>query len=86
MSVLRPARRSPAAGAALAGLMLALLLVFASASHDPVSANNETQQDGHHKGVSKKVFPVLSFNYDYVRTPMEILIWILLALLMKLGE
>ncbi|XP_062266121.1 Na(+)/H(+) exchanger beta-like [Platichthys flesus] len=33
----------------------------------------------------KKAFPVLSFNYEHVRKPFEISLWILLALLMKLG-
>uniref|UniRef100_A0AAQ4R1B8 Sodium/hydrogen exchanger n=1 Tax=Gasterosteus aculeatus aculeatus TaxID=481459 RepID=A0AAQ4R1B8_GASAC len=31
------------------------------------------------------VFPVLALNYDHVRKPFEIALWILLALLMKLG-
>ncbi|KAL1258611.1 hypothetical protein QQF64_009188, partial [Cirrhinus molitorella] len=34
---------------------------------------------------SKKPFPVLSFDYDHVRTPFEISLWVLLASLMKLG-
>lgn len=75
--------------------MCVLLLVFlsvASASRDVVSGNNETwrnpPEDSHHLTNStahKKAFPVLSFNYDHVRKPFEISLWILLALLMKLG-
>uniref|UniRef100_A0A3Q3JW42 Sodium/hydrogen exchanger n=1 Tax=Monopterus albus TaxID=43700 RepID=A0A3Q3JW42_MONAL len=63
---------------------------------DAVSGNNETwgsparatQGDPHHQNSStthRKAFPVLSFNYDHVKTPFEISLWILLALLMKLG-
>lgn len=47
-----------------------------------------TQEDPHHRTNStghKKAFPVLSFNFDHVRKPFEISLWILLALLMKLG-
>lgn len=80
--------------------MCVLWLVFvsaASASRDVVSGNNETsrnpagatKEDPHHQTNStahKKAFPVLSFNYDHVRKPFEISLWILLALLMKLGE
>ncbi|KAM3596911.1 uncharacterized protein V6R79_022804 [Siganus canaliculatus] len=47
-----------------------------------------TDEDSHHSSnssVHKKAFPVLSVNYDYVRKPFEISLWILLALLMKLG-
>uniref|UniRef100_A0A3Q3L0L7 Uncharacterized protein n=1 Tax=Mastacembelus armatus TaxID=205130 RepID=A0A3Q3L0L7_9TELE len=33
----------------------------------------------------EKAFPVLSFNYSHVKQPFEISLWILLALLMKLG-
>uniref|UniRef100_A0A8D0ADE0 Sodium/hydrogen exchanger n=1 Tax=Sander lucioperca TaxID=283035 RepID=A0A8D0ADE0_SANLU len=83
----------------LTGLMCVLLLVFvsvASASRDVVSENNETWRgpagetrgDSHNQTNStahKKAFPVLSFNYEHVRKPFEISLWILLALLMKLG-
>ncbi|XP_069032010.1 Na(+)/H(+) exchanger beta-like [Embiotoca jacksoni] len=97
MAVLRPSRRS--LGPLLAGLMCVLLLVLhpvASTSGGVVSESNETwinpsmstQENPHHQTNStahKKAFPVLAFNYDYVRKPFEISLWILLALLMKLG-
>ncbi|XP_049890036.1 Na(+)/H(+) exchanger beta-like [Epinephelus moara] len=97
MAELRPTRRS--SSPPLMGLMCVVLLVFvsiASASHGVVSRDNETlsspsgetQEDPHHQTNStahKKAFPVLCFNYDYVRKPFEISLWILLALLMKLG-
>ncbi|XP_038580920.1 Na(+)/H(+) exchanger beta-like [Micropterus salmoides] len=96
MAVLRPARRGYSLP--LTGLMCVLLLVFvsaASASRD-VSGNNETwrnpprapENDSHHRNNSnahRKAFPVLSFNYEHVKKPFEISLWILLALLMKLG-
>uniref|UniRef100_A0A7N8WIA4 Sodium/hydrogen exchanger n=1 Tax=Mastacembelus armatus TaxID=205130 RepID=A0A7N8WIA4_9TELE len=77
----------------LTGFLCLLLLVFASASRD-ASGNNETgrnpsrTQEDHHQTSStthEKAFPVLSFNYSYVKQPFEISLWILLALLMKLG-
>lgn len=102
MAVLRPARRSSSSPPPLTGLLTCvLLLVFvsaASASRDAAAGkNNETRgdpavvtdEDSHHQSNStahKKAFPVLSFNYDHVRKPFEISLWILLALLMKLGE
>ncbi|XP_041810958.1 Na(+)/H(+) exchanger beta-like [Chelmon rostratus] len=97
MAVLRPARSS--SGPRLTGSLCVLLLVFvsaASASRDAVAGHNETwrnpaqvtEEDSHHQSNStapRKAFPVLSFNYDHVRKPFEISLWILLALLMKLG-
>ncbi|XP_067344211.1 Na(+)/H(+) exchanger beta-like isoform X2 [Channa argus] len=95
MSVLCPARGSPSPSpsTSLAGLVCVLLLVCTSASRDVASGRNDTlgspaREDTHpHKNstVHKSAFPVLAFKYDYVKTPFEILIWILLALLMKLG-
>lgn len=35
---------------------------------------------------TKKAFPVLSLDYNNVRAPFEIALWVLLASLMKLGE
>lgn len=86
---LRPALRS-------IGCWCVLLLLFASlasASRDVDSGSNDTgrnpaPEDSHHQTNSthqKKAFPVLSFNFDHVRKPFEISLWILLALLMKLG-
>lgn len=46
------------------------------------SHNTTSTSSAHHK----KAFPVLSVNYDHIRKPFEITLWILLALLMKLGE
>uniref|UniRef100_A0A665TEM6 Sodium/hydrogen exchanger n=1 Tax=Echeneis naucrates TaxID=173247 RepID=A0A665TEM6_ECHNA len=69
-------------------LLLLLLVSVGSAIHDAVSGTNGTNVDPHHQSNSsgtKKPFPVLSFNYDHVRMPFEISLWILLALLMKLG-
>nr|WRO44058.1 sodium/hydrogen exchanger beta [Rachycentron canadum] len=77
-------------------LLLLLLASVASESLRVVSGNNETRrnaapvppEDPHHRTNStaqSKAFPVLSFNYDHVRKPFEISLWILLALLMKLG-
>ncbi|XP_053310448.1 sodium/hydrogen exchanger 1 [Spea bombifrons] len=45
--------------------------------------DNETHGGGH-RG-KQKLFPVLSLDYDHVRAPFEIALWILLACLMKLG-
>lgn len=78
----------------LTGLLCLLFLVFFSrgfASHDVVSekSSGTTQEDSRSQANStahKKTFPVLSFNYEHVRTPFEISLWILLALFMKLGE
>ncbi|XP_057684352.1 sodium/hydrogen exchanger 1b [Corythoichthys intestinalis] len=73
-------------------LILPLLLVLLVCANLSVGApNNDTR--GHaaedhrrdHQGNTTKAFPVLSFNYEHVRKPFEISLWILLALLMKLG-
>lgn len=89
-------RQQCSCGLRLPGFMwVFLLFIFAVTCAD--GENNETQshpdvvpgQDPHQHSNStslKKAFPVLSFNYDYVRKPFEISLWILLALLMKLGE
>ncbi|XP_062386233.1 Na(+)/H(+) exchanger beta-like [Sardina pilchardus] len=47
-----------------------------------IHTDSKTNGTSHH---TKKAFPVLSINYDYVRMPFEISLWILLASLMKLG-
>lgn len=79
-------------GLRLPGFMWVFLLcAFAVTCAD--GGNNETRshpgRDLHQHGNSTshaKAFPVLSVNYDYVRKPFEISLWILLALLMKLGK
>ncbi|KAM6973845.1 sodium/hydrogen exchanger 1b [Tautogolabrus adspersus] len=96
--LLRPARRS--SSLLLAAFLCVSFLAFisaSSASRDVVSGNNETrrnpaggvtEEDPHHQTNStthRKAFPVLSLNYEHVREPFEISLWILLALLMKLG-
>ncbi|XP_068431610.1 Na(+)/H(+) exchanger beta-like [Clinocottus analis] len=92
MAELRPARRS-ASRPPLTGFLCVLLLVCVSvACASPDVGSNETWRDAaggpHHQSndtATKKAFPVLSINYGYVRKPFEIALWILLALLMKLG-
>lgn len=85
-------------GPCLPGIMRLFLLLFLFAASVTFAdgGNNETRRlpdfdpDQVHQTTNstshKKAFPVLSFNYDYVRKPFEISLWILLALLMKLGE
>ncbi|XP_077446700.1 sodium/hydrogen exchanger 1b [Stigmatopora argus] len=75
-------------------LFLALLVCTVFSANVP---NNQSRgawredekedDDEHHRrrGNATKAFPVLSFNYEHVRTPFEVSLWILLALLMKLG-
>lgn len=99
--LLLPLRRRWASIAALLPWFLPLLLLLfaavtpasrAAAAAAPAVGNDTTPGDGenssHHKSTAhhRKPFPVLSFNYDNVRKPFEISLWILLALLMKLGE
>ncbi|XP_078146375.1 sodium/hydrogen exchanger 1b isoform X2 [Centroberyx gerrardi] len=69
-------------------VLLLVFVVAASASRDLSSKDARKNQESENKTNSshhKKLFPVLSFNYEHVRTPFEISLWILLALLMKLG-
>ncbi|XP_029701299.1 sodium/hydrogen exchanger 1b isoform X3 [Takifugu rubripes] len=84
-------------GRRLSGIMRLFLLLFLFAASVTFAdgGNNETRRrpdlipDQDHQRTNstpnKKTFPVLSVNYDYVRKPFEISLWILLALLMKLG-
>lgn len=89
MSDLRPA--SPRLS--VCSLLLLALAVSLVASRDDAAgswgspARSTQEAPGHHGNSSghKKAFPVLSFNFDHVRKPFEISLWILLALLMKLG-
>lgn len=87
-------RRGDSAGPAFTCLLLLLFVPVAAAARAAVAGSNETGrdpepaagEDSHNQTAHKKAFPVLSFNYDHVRKPFEISLWILLALLMKLGE
>lgn len=81
-------------GSAASALLVLLLLAAAGSAwtRDVLPGRNQTgtepSPDPHHGTNStnhKKAFPVLDFNYENVRTPFEISMWILLALLMKLG-
>ncbi|KAI2653268.1 Na(+)/H(+) exchanger beta [Labeo rohita] len=60
-------------------MMLLLLLLLGFGCGLVFCDQNHT--DPHGLGV----FPVLSINYDYVRMPFEVSLWILLASLIKLG-
>lgn len=90
-------RRSGSTVAVLTWLLPLLLLLFvvvtpASRAAAAAVGSSTTPGDGgnnsHHNSTAhhRKAFPVLSFNYDDVKKPFEISLWILLALLMKLGE
>ncbi|XP_077599917.1 Na(+)/H(+) exchanger beta-like [Stigmatopora nigra] len=54
---------------------------------DEKDDNDDVDNDEQHRrrGNATKTFPVLSFNYEHIRIPFEVSLWILLALLMKLG-
>lgn len=96
--LLLPLRRRSGSILAVLPLLLPLLLLLfvvvtpASRAAAAAVGNSTTPGDGennsHHNSTAphRKAFPVLSFNYDNVRKPFEISLWILLALLMKLGE
>lgn len=76
------------------GLLLLLVFVLLQGSVFPYGADASSQhaKDGcssTHEGKpnrTKKVFPVLSFEYDHIKTPFEVSLWVLFASLMKLGE
>lgn len=81
------------------GLLLLVMFVLLQGSVLPLGAasspdtagdvkNDEkahTQSEAGHN-FTKKPFPVLSLEYDHVKIPFEISLWVLLASLMKLGE
>uniref|UniRef100_A0A3P9L9K4 Sodium/hydrogen exchanger n=1 Tax=Oryzias latipes TaxID=8090 RepID=A0A3P9L9K4_ORYLA len=75
------------------GLLLLLVFVLLQGSVFPYGADASSQhaKDGcssTHEGKpnrTKKVFPVLSFEYDHIKTPFEVSLWVLFASLMKLG-
>lgn len=95
MAVLGPGSASLRFGSVL---LIVLILCGSSWTRDVLTGRNDTRsepnrehhdQDQDHAANAtkhKKAFPVLELNYDYVRMPFEISLWILLALLMKLGE
>ncbi|XP_061520454.1 sodium/hydrogen exchanger 1b isoform X2 [Phycodurus eques] len=64
--------------------LLLVLLVRAELDNDTRGRGDEDARRGN-ATTHRKAFPVLSFNYEHVRKPFEISLWILLALLMKLG-
>ncbi|XP_075995322.1 Na(+)/H(+) exchanger beta-like [Genypterus blacodes] len=79
-------------------LVWVLLIVFVAAvacaegdipENGSGGVREEEEQDSHQPSNlsthHRKSFPVLSFNYEHVRKPSAIALWILLALLMKLG-
>lgn len=72
------------------GLLLGSLV---AASSPAAGSGKESSQAGvgdhesaGHGNQSRRAFPVLSFDYEHVRLPFEISLWVLLASLMKLGE
>lgn len=79
-------------------LVASLLPLGGHASSPEMGTGNGKVRDNHGNGdaghgssshttnYTKKAFPVLSFDYENVRTPFEISLWVLLASLMKLGE
>ncbi|XP_013881139.1 sodium/hydrogen exchanger 1b [Austrofundulus limnaeus] len=101
MAGLGSARIRPAPSSLFFFLAFFILLVFlpSCSSQDVGPEHNETSgpdrstsqgsdHPHHNKNRStthKKTFPVLDLNFDHVRKPFEISLWILLALLMKLG-
>ncbi|KAL2080317.1 hypothetical protein ACEWY4_024110 [Coilia grayii] len=85
-------RRSPGMRWSLLAAVLILSVIAsstaASAIHTKQGNGTTPHTDPKTNGTithTKKAFPVLSVNYDYVRMPFEISLWILLASLMKLG-
>lgn len=90
---------SHGASGRLRGLFLVMVLVFLEGSvftvavassdqHSPImahSGSHKATDHGSHNNTGK-AFPVLDLNYENVRVPFEISLWVLLASLMKLGE
>lgn len=79
------------------GLLLLVLLVLLEGtvlplgaasspdiSHDSHADEHDAETGGHN--FTKKAFPVLSLDYERVKLPFEISLWVLLASLMKLGK
>ncbi|XP_030637085.1 sodium/hydrogen exchanger 1 [Chanos chanos] len=77
-------------------LILGTILPLGASSSPDVSSRNgqdnhnhshrsQDHEGKHHDNKSRKAFPVLEFDYQHVRIPFEIALWVLLASLMKLG-
>ncbi|XP_028985181.1 sodium/hydrogen exchanger 1 isoform X2 [Betta splendens] len=85
------ARRLPERGLLLLVLLVLLegtVLPLGAASSPDVGHAEHPSEHGAEPGghnITKKAFPVLSLDYDHVRLPFEIALWVLLASLMKLG-
>ncbi|XP_056901783.1 Na(+)/H(+) exchanger beta isoform X2 [Takifugu flavidus] len=77
------------------GLLLLMVWLLLEGSMLPLGAasspdvTKKADLDNHvsekRQNETKKLFPVLSLDYENVRTPFEIALWVLLASLMKLG-
>ncbi|XP_047454384.1 sodium/hydrogen exchanger 1 isoform X2 [Mugil cephalus] len=74
------------------GLLLLMVLVFlhcpllsVGASGSPGVTNQEHEHSHEPGNETKKLFPVLSLDYEHIHVPFEISLWVLLASLMKLG-
>ncbi|RXN16453.1 sodium hydrogen exchanger 1-like protein [Labeo rohita] len=75
------------------GLLVASLMPFVVASSSPAVGNDQGgsrvttnhRDSTNNSAYEKKPFPVLLFDYEHVRLPFEISLWVLLASLMKLG-
>lgn len=75
------------------GLLLLMVLLFLEVSVRPLGVacsqdTNHHHQDQHSGNATfvKKAFPVLSLDYNHIKAPFEVSLWVLLASLMKLGE
>ncbi|KAJ8289212.1 hypothetical protein COCON_G00018710 [Conger conger] len=72
-------------------LLLAITVMPLGAASSPeiTATKHEVCKDPHggHKRnrTLRKAFPVLELDYEHVRTPFEVSLWVLLASLMKLG-
>ncbi|XP_035285162.1 Na(+)/H(+) exchanger beta-like isoform X3 [Anguilla anguilla] len=65
-------------------LMETALTLFEKSSRNATNSS-DTEEPAGVNNHTKRSFPVLRFNYEHVRIPFEISLWILLASLMKLG-
>lgn len=81
-----PSRRHPAPlpGGEPGGITAAPPPATAQEMHPLNKQAANHSGEGHQK--HRKAFPVLDIDYDRIRIPFEISLWILLACLMKLGR